>query len=146
MNEKLFYLIVLFVFFPLGNRVVLSQSNKPPFIAVTIHGEVDHQYNRVSLFESGSSKEPLKSDRILSGGEYSIFIRIPGDMKKKGSYYVTDMRFWNDANNNEYRDEGEGRSQCHFIIWYPEYNKVVMQVYEGPTYEIESTRFEYNLK
>ncbi|WP_028581209.1 hypothetical protein [Desulfogranum japonicum] len=57
---------------------------------------------------------------------------------------MTDMRFWKDENNNKIKDNDEARSQCHFITWYPEHEKVFMQVYQGDTYEINSSKHKYN--
>ena len=65
-------------------------------------------------------------------------------MIKKEGYFLSDMRFWKDENNNRIKDKGESRSQCHFVMWYPEYNKVVMKVYEGDTYEISKSKHKYN--
>ena len=123
-----------------------AKSNKPPFSTVTIYGKTDTKFNRVSLFKSGGAAKPYKTTQIGSSGKYSITIRIPKDMIEKGGYYMSDMRFWKDDNNNRIKDKGEPRSQCHFVMWHPEHKKVVMQVYQGNTYEINKTKHKYNLQ
>ena len=128
----------------LWSSLVFAESNQPPFDSVIIYGKTAQKFNSVSLFESGRSKKPHKTAKILSGGKYSISIRIPKDMRKRDSKYLTDMRFWNDANNNGIKDQGEAISQCHFIIWHPEYNKVIMKIYKGPTHEINLSNFKYD--
>ena len=123
----------------------LTQS--PPFSTVTIKGKTANIYNRVSLFKSGRSRIPLKTEKIWSDdGEYSIDIDIPDDMHRKGEYFYTDMCFWKDSNENGERDPGEATSCCHFIIWIPSRNKILFQVYQGPLYEIDSSLFKYNYK
>jgi hypothetical protein len=121
-----------------------AASKKPPFASVTIYGKTDNKFNKVSLFKSGGDTKPYKTIKIDSNGKYSMNIRIPQDMIKKEGYYLSDMRFWNDGNNNQVKDEGESISQCHFVMWYPDYNKVVMQVYQVETFEINTSELSYN--
>jgi hypothetical protein len=126
-------------------NMALAQS--PPFSSITIFGETIDLYNKVSLFEKGSSKTPFKTEYISSyDGKYSIEVDIPDDMRRHDDYLYTDMRFWNDKNDNGRRDPGEPISQCHFIIWIPSYNKILFQVYKGPKYEIDSSHFRYDYK
>lgn len=121
----------------------LAQS--PPFPLVTVTGETDPRFNKVSLFESGGATIPLKSATVSeAGGQYSIDVNIPEDMRQKGQYYFTDMLFWNDGNGNDVRDPGEPTSECHFIMWVPGNNSLYMQVYEGEKYPIESAIFYYH--
>jgi len=123
--------------------IVNAQS--PPFSTITISGKTKSTFNKVSLFESGASRAPLKSENVSSwDGGYSITIDIRSDMRGKGDYYYTDMRFWDDKNMNGVRDTGEPISQCHFIIWFPAANKLYLQVYQGPRYEITSSSFNYH--
>jgi len=130
--------IVIFMY-----SVAAAQS--PPFSKLTITGKTKSVFNKVSLFESGSSKKPFKTEKIFySDGEYSIKIDIPRDMKKKKNYMYTDMRFWNDKNGNGQKDKGEERSECHFVMWYPESKEVYFKVYKGPRYKITSSTFVYN--
>jgi hypothetical protein len=126
-------------------NIALAQS--PPFSTITISGQAKDIFNKVSLFEKGSSKTPFKTEYISSyDGEYSIDVDIPDDMRKKGNYFYTDMRFWKDKNDNGRKDPGEPISQCHFIIWVPSYDKIFFQVYKGPKYEIDSSNFKYDYK
>ena len=124
--------------------VALAQS--PPFSTVTIEGETETKFNKVSLFESGGSKEPFKTSYISYDGQYSIDVDIPYDMRKKDSYLFTDMRFWGDNNDNGIRDPGEPISECHFIIWEPSAHIVYMQVYKGPTHPFEYSLLNYHYK
>jgi hypothetical protein len=121
----------------------LAQS--PPFQSITISGDTDTKYNRVSLFEDGDAVKPIKTQEIsgYNGGHYSIDVNVPGDMKQGDGYYFTDMRFWNDANQNNVKDSGEPASQCHFIMWTPASNEIQMQVYKGTTYPIKHANFYY---
>ncbi len=123
-----------------------AKSPAPPFSSVTIYGKTDTKFNRVSLFQSGGSTKPYKTSKISSSGQYSISISIPKNMLHKKDYYMTDMRFWADKNNNGVKDKDEPRSQCHFVMWHPKYKKVVMQVYHGDTFEINSSKYKYNWK
>lgn len=123
--------------------IVNAQS--PPFSAITISGKTKSTFNKVSLFESGSARTPIKSENVSSwDGGYSITIDIRNDMRGRDNYYYTDMRFWNDQNSNGVRDSGEPISQCHFIMWLPPANKLYLQVYQGPRYEITSSSFKYD--
>jgi len=123
--------------------VALAQS--PPFSTITVTGEAKDVFNKVALFEKGSSKTPFKTESISShDGKYSIGVNIPDDMRKKGDFYYTDMRFWGDLNENGVMESNEPRSECHFIMWYPTTNKLELQVYKGPEYEIESSTFKYD--
>ena len=70
-------------------------------------------------------------------------VNLTRDMRQKDNYFFTDMRFWHDENSNGIKDSGEKRSKCHFIIWIPASNRVYLQVYKGPKYEITSSFFEY---
>lgn len=129
--------------------VILSYSEAlaqtPSFEFITITGTTDTKFNRVSLFENGSSISPLKTDYVSEySGEYSINIEIPTDMSEKDKYFFTDMRFWNDKNDNNIKDSGEYASECHFIMWVPSANKIYMQVYQGERYPIESSVHYYN--
>ncbi|MBN2125002.1 MAG: hypothetical protein JW821_11960 [Deltaproteobacteria bacterium] len=124
---------------------ILSYAQSPPFEKITIKGKAKGKYNKVSLFEGGSSKEPFKTEYISKySGEYSIDVDIASDMKKRGDYFYTDMRFWGDNDGNGMKDPGEPISQCHFIIWVPSVGIVYMQVYKGPKYRFESSIMEYN--
>lgn len=123
-----------------------AKTFTPPYSSITIHGKTDKKFNRVSLFRSGGSKKPYKTAKVDRNGKYSITISIPANMIESGKYHFTDMRFWNDKNNNKIKDKGEARSQCHFIKWYPSKKKIVMQAYKGPSYTIDSRRFRYDWK
>lgn len=132
--------IVSVIFF---SSVSFAQS--PPFSRVTITGKTDTKFNKVSLFKSGRSTQPFKTKYISEhDGHYSIDVRIPDDMRKKGSYLFTDMRFWGDKNDNGIKDPGEPISECHFIIWVPSAKTVYMQVYEGSKYLVESSVLNYH--
>ena len=62
----------------------VAAAQSPPFSKLTITGKTKSIFNKVSLFENGSSKKPFKTEKIFySDGEYSIKIDIPRDMKKK---------------------------------------------------------------
>jgi hypothetical protein len=125
--------------------LVFAQS--PPFSTITISGKTKSTFNKVSLFESGASRVSLKSENVSSwDGGYSITIDIRNDMRGKGNYYYTDMRFWHDKDSNGARDPGEPISECHFIMWFPAANKIYLQVYRGPRYEITSSSFNYDYK
>ena len=124
--------------------VAIAQS--PPFSTVTVEGQTESKFNKVSLFESGSSKTPFKTSVISSGGQYHINVDIPYDMHKKDNYLFTDMRFWGDKNDNGIRDPGEPISECHFIIWEPSAHIVYMQVYKGPTHLFEYSVLNYHYK
>jgi len=124
--------------------VVIAQS--PPFSTATIKGETESKFNKVSLFESGSSKEPFKTSYISGNGQYSIDVDIQHDMRKKDDYLFTDMRFWGDKNDNGIKDSGEPTSECHFIIWEPSNHIIYMQVYEGPIYPFKSSVLNYHYK
>jgi hypothetical protein len=129
----------------LFGSVVYAQS--PPFSTITISGKTQSIFNMVSLFESGRSRVPIKSENISSwDGGYSITIDMRNDMHAKDNYYYTDMRFWHDKNGDGVRNLGEPISQCHFIIWVPATNKVYLKVYEGSKYEITSSSFNYDYK
>jgi hypothetical protein len=124
-----------------------AHAQSPPFSTITISGKVKGTYNKVSLFESGSARTPIKSETISSwDGGYSITINLRSDMRGRDNYHFTDMRFWEDKNSNGVRDPGEPISQCHFIMWFPTANKIYLQVYQGPRYEITSYSFNYDYK
>lgn len=123
-------------------NAALAQS--PPFSTVTVAGETNNTFNKVCLFEKGSSKTPFKTESISSDAKYSIDIDIPGDMRKYENYFYTDMRFWGDTNGNGIKDANEPISECHFIMWIPSTKKVYLQVYKGPKYEIKSSTFKYD--
>ena len=55
-------LIVISVSVIFWCSVVLAQS--PPLSIVTIEGETETKFNKVSLFKSGGSKEPFKTEYI----------------------------------------------------------------------------------
>lgn len=130
---------------PLLSIEALAQS--PPLSMVTVTGKTDTRFNRVSLFASGGSNVPFKTEDISAHrGRYSIHVNIPSDMRKKANYYFTDMRFWGDNNNNGVKDPGEPISQCHFIMWIPSAHKVYMQVYQGERYPIKSPVLTYHYK
>lgn len=134
--------LLLFIAIIFFSNVATAQS--PPFSRVTISGTTKNTYDNVSLFESGRSKKPIKTEEVSSsGGNFRIDVNIPGDMRRKDDYFFTDMRFWRDKNSNGIKDPGEKRSKCHFIIWIPASNKVFFKVYKGPEYEIKSSSFEY---
>jgi hypothetical protein len=121
-------------------------AQSPLFDSIVITGEAGTDYDRVSLFENGSSETPLKTEDVSSDGSYRIEIRIPEVMQNKGAYYITDMRFWKDANDNGIRDEGDSFSQCHFVRWIPRTGKISFEIYGGAHKEITSSRFTYDLK
>ena len=123
----------------------MSSAQSPPFRTVTISGKTKAVYNKVSIFESGRSKKPIKTEYISQrDGKYRIDVNIPSDMRKKDDYLYADMRFWGDKNNNGLKDSGEPVSECHFIIWVPSTKVVFMQVYQGRKYRLKSSSFEYN--
>jgi hypothetical protein len=121
-----------------------NQSSEPPFPSITISGELNDKYDRVSLFTDGSAGAPLKTEYVKSSGRYSITIYLPEDLKENDNYYSIDMRFWKDKNDNGERDSTDSYSQCHFIIWDPQSGKVFLKVYKGQRYEITSSDFEYD--
>ncbi|MDY7038694.1 MAG: hypothetical protein SV375_21395 [Thermodesulfobacteriota bacterium] len=122
-----------------------ASAQSPPFSTVTITGEASKKFNKVCLFESGGSKEPLKTEYISEyGGKYSIDVDIPNDMREKDNYLYTDMRFWGDKNDNGIRDKGEPISECHFIIWVPSARIVYMQIYRGSKHLFKSSVLDYN--
>jgi hypothetical protein len=122
-----------------------SAAQSPPFSKVTISGHVYGPYNRVSLFECGESTTPLKTSEISpTTREYSIVVNIPDDMRSDQNSKFTDMRFWNDRNYEGVRKPNDETSRCHFIEWYPESDKVYLQVYDGPRYRIKSENFTYD--
>ncbi len=136
-------LLIAVMFFP--SSYLFASS--PPFDSLTIFGKADTKYNKVALFESGSSTTPYKTEEVAYfNGEYRIIIDIPSDMQKKKDYHSADMRFWGDTNENGIKDEGDTFSQCHFIIWVPSTNKVYLQVYKGEKHTIESAYFKYYYK
>ena len=140
-------IIVVAIAFSFMYSCSLSFAQSPPFSKVTIKGEAKAVYNKVSLFEKGSSKEPFKTEYISEYyGTYSIDVNIPYDMRKKDNYSYTDMRFWRDKNHNGIKDPGEPISACHFIIWVPSAKVVYMQVYKGPKYQFKSSILEYDYK
>jgi hypothetical protein len=140
-----FLLIVISVSVIFWCSVVLAQS--PPYSIVTIQGETNTKFNKVSLFESGASKEPFKTEYISEyDGQYTIDVDIPSDMRKKDSYLFADMRFWGDKNDNGIRDPGEPVSECHFIIWVPSAQIVYMQVYKGSKYPFNTSILNYDYK
>lgn len=123
----------------------VSFAQSPPFRKVTIEGKAKGIYNKVCLFENGGASVPFKTEYISDyDGTYSIDIDIPNDMKRKGNYFYTDMRFWGDKNENGIRDPGEPISECHFIIWVPLANIVYLQVYEGPKYRFKTSSMKYD--
>ena len=136
--RTIFVLLLLLIAVP-----VETPAQGPPFNRLEIKGKTNEKFNRVSLFNSGRDIRPYKTSYVTSG-MYSLKIQIPQDMNDKGKYYITDMRFWGDINDNGEVDSGEPKSQCHFIIWDIESNKVTMQVYKGPELEIPKSIFEYN--
>lgn len=99
-TNQLLILVLMCMFFLCFCGYSFAKSQKPPFASVTIYGKTDTKFNRVSLFKSGGDKKPFKTANIGSNGKYSISISIPKDMIKKEGYYMSDMRFWNDENNN----------------------------------------------
>jgi len=124
---------------------IQTSAQSPPFNLLEIKGKTNDKFNRIALFNSGRDVRPYKTSYVTSG-EYSIKIKIPQDMNDKGKYYITDMRFWGDINDNGKVDSGEPKSQCHFIIWEIRSNKITMQIYKGPELEIPKSTFEYNYK
>ena len=140
-----FLLVVISVSAVFLCSVALAQS--PPYSTVTITGETATKFNKVSLFKSGGSRKPFKTEYISEyNGQYSIDVDIPYNMRKKDSYFFTDMRFWGDKNDNGIRDPGEPISECHFIIWVPSAQIVYMQVYKGSKYRFESSILNYHYK
>jgi len=134
-------MILLFILVSLNETFAKS----PPFKSLEIKGKTDDKFDYVSLFRSGKEVRPYKFTHVNSVW-YSIKIKIPKDMTDKGEYYITDMRFWGDKNGNGQWDSGEPRSQCHFIIWDKKSNKIILQVYDGPEYEITKSTFTYDYK
>lgn len=141
-------LLPILFFFLLSIHCENTFAQSPPLQLITVRGNTDTKFNRVSLFEGGSSTIPFKTQEIskYSGGDYQIDIDIPNDLKMKKNYYFTDLRFWNDKNQNNVKDSDEVASECHFIIWSPSQNKIYMQVYKGEKYPIEYSTFYYNYK
>ena len=137
---KLLSLLVPCFLFCFSN---LASARLPPFNAVTISGTTPTAFNKVSLFESGGTELPFTTE-MISDGKYSITISIPSDMKNRGDHFLTDMRFWNDTNENGFLDDSEPRSQCHFIIWVPSADLVYMQIYKGARHIFKSSAFQYN--
>ena len=122
-----------------------AAAESPPFDTVTISGKTDKRFTKVSLFESGSAAYPQKTSYVSAyDGKYSITIKIPGNMKQRDDYYMTDMRFWGDTNKNGKKDQGEPASACHFIIWKPDRGTVYMKIYQGATYPITSDKLHYD--
>jgi hypothetical protein len=125
----------------------VSSTQVPPFKTVTIAGKTKSPYNRVSLFEKGSSKTPFKTETIAESDKaYRIVVNIPKDMLKKDDYFYTDMRFWEDKNDNSIKDSGESISKCHFIIWVPSSEAVYLKIYKGKRYKFRKPSIEYNYK
>ena len=125
----------------------VSFATSPPFRTVTIMGKTDTIYNKVSLFDGGPSKKPLKTAYISDRDRtYRIDVRIPDDMRKKDNYLYADMRFWEDKNADGIKDPGEPISEGHFIIWVPSGQIVYMQVYKGPKYRFKSSTMAYDYK
>ena len=135
-------LLIAFFLFCLTRPV---SASSPPFDAVTISGTTPAGFQKVSLFESGGTELPYKTEAI-SEGKYSMTISIPSEMKNKGDHFVTDMRFWNDTNQDGFLDAGEPRSQCHFIIWLPSAELIYMQIYQGERHIFKSADYQYNYK
>ena len=71
MRLVLTVIIVSVVFF-----CSLSSARTPPFGTVTITGETKDIYNKISFFEKGSSKGPLKTEPIEDLTEF-LQPRIP---------------------------------------------------------------------
>jgi hypothetical protein len=136
--KTIFVLLFLLIVIPIE-----TPAQGPPVKLLEIKGKTNEKFNRVSLFNSGSDVRPEKTSYVTSGW-YSIKINIPHDMHEKGKYYITDMRFWGDINDNGKVDSDEPKSQCHFIIWETRSNKITMQIYKGPELEITKSIFEYN--
>ena len=134
-------IFVILLFMAVNLQEVFAQG--PPFKNLVIEGKADEKYTYTSLFLSGKDVRPYKTSNVNSGW-YSLQIKIPQDMQDKGTYYIADMRFWGDSNNNGKVDTGEPKSQCHFIIWEIRSNKITMQIYKGPELEITKSTFEYN--
>jgi hypothetical protein len=122
-----------------------TSAQGPPFNLLEIKGNTNEKFNRVSLFKSGRDVRPYKTSDVTSG-RYSLKINIPQDMHDKDKYYITDMRFWRDINDNGKVDFGEPKSQCHFIIWEIKSNRITMKIYKGPEFEIPESTFEYNFE
>lgn len=124
--------------------VVYSQT--PKFSSITISGVAKEPYDKVSLFADGHAVKPLRTSIIDSKSRrYSITINAKKDMATYDSGDIgVDMRFWKDTNNNEEFDKDEKRSQCHFMLWDPKTKQMILQVYGGPTYKIDSSTFTYD--
>ncbi len=142
LSLSVFFSTLLILFLTTDNASAKSYS--PPYSSITIHGKTDKKFNRVSLFKSGGASKPYKTAIVDRNGKYSITINIPANMIEKDKFFFTDMRFWNDKNNNKIKDRGEARSQCHFIKWHPEKRKIMLQVYNGPSFEINSRKHRYD--
>ena len=134
------FFAVLFILIVNPNE---TPAQGPPFEHLEIKGKTNEKFNRVSLFSSGSDVSPHKTSYVTSGW-YSLKIKIPQDMHDKGQYFITDMRFWGDKNNNGIKDPGEPISECHFIIWVPSTQIVYMSIYNVPKYHFKSSILEYN--
>ena len=141
MRYRTFFVVLLLLIFIPND----TPAQGPPFSNLEIKGKTNEKFNRVSLFNSGSDVSPYKTSYVTSGW-YSLKINVPQDMHDKGQYYITDMRFWGDINDNGKVDYGEPKSQCHFIIWEIRSNKIIMQIYKGPELEIPTSTFEYNFE
>ena len=138
--RTIFVVLLLLIVTPIE-----TPAQGPPFNRLEIKGKTNEKFNRVSLFNSGSDVRPYKTSHVTSG-LYSLIVEIPQDMHHKDKYYVADMRFWGDINDNGKVDYGEPKSQCHFIIWEIRSNKIIMQIYKGPELEIPTSTFEYNFE
>ena len=125
----------------------MSSTQSPPFKTATIAGKTKGPYNRVSLFEKGSSKTPFKTEKISEPDKaYRIVVNIPKDMRQKDDYFYTDMRFWEDKNDNGIKDSGEHISECHFIIWIPSSKVVYLKIYKAKRYKFRKPFIEYDYK
>jgi hypothetical protein len=141
-GKNMRYRTIFVVFLLLIVIPIETPAQGPPFNRLEIKGKTNERFNRVSLFSSGSDVRPYKTAHVTSG-LYSLIIDIPQDMHAKGKYYITDMRFWEDINDNGNVDSGESKSQCHFIIWEIKSSRISMQIYKGPELEIPKSTFEY---
>jgi hypothetical protein len=62
----------------------IAAAQSPPFATIRISGKVGGPYDRVSVFESGLSKTPIKSEFISAVDEqYTIDVSMLNDMRKK---------------------------------------------------------------
>ena len=120
-------------------------AEAPPFSSLTISGKVAEDYNKVALFEKGSSKTPLKTGYISKDtGTYQIIIDLSKDFPLKDLYSYIDLRFWDDKNDNGIKEGDESISECHLIVWIPATSKIYFKICDGSNVDIKSPSLIYD--